>query len=131
MLGKLSNIGIVSMAFILICSGCVKEVKEKEYGYKNITPEEAKNLIENDKNLLIIDVRICPCEFSEAHIPGATWSTNPKKFYNTTHDLLIYSEDGKRSEDFCKRLVGHVYGKIYNLDGGIEAWKAAGYGLAH
>jgi len=45
--------------------------------------------------------------------------------------LLIYSEDGKRGENFCKKLVGHVYGKIYNLEGGIEAWKAAGYGLEY
>jgi rhodanese-related sulfurtransferase len=57
---------------------------------------------------------------------------NPLVHFNTTENLLIYSKNGTvAEEDFCKVLVNHVYGKIYNLEGGFDAWKEAGYPISY
>jgi len=47
--------------------------------------------------------------------------------YNSTEDILVYSKDGTVGEDFCQDITGHVYGEIYNIDGGYNAWVAAGF----
>ena len=84
------------------------------------------------RNLSIIDVRGLEgcgnCQFNKGgHLPGAELNMNAQTLYNTTDDILVYSVDGSVGADFCMNLTSHVYGKIYNLDGGFDAWKEAGY----
>jgi len=105
--------------------------------FKNITAEEAYILINTTENLTVIDARglegCSHCQFNRGHLPGAelndnflTLYQNVSDYQNTT-DILVYSVNGTVGADFCLDLLGHVYGKIYNLDGGYEAWAAAGY----
>ena len=103
--------------------------------FSNITPKEAYELINTTENLTVIDCRegCNRCQFNNGHLPGATMNTNPATLYqvegdyqNTT-DILVYSVDGTVGADFCLDLTGQVYGKIYNLAGGYEAWVATGY----
>ena len=118
----------LALIFCFLTAGCLTHEKNKyTTTYENVTPQEAYNLIKNDSNLIVVDVRGCPCHYNKEHLPHAIWDTNVNDFYNTTKDLLIYCETGYTSTQFCKKLVGHVYGRIYNLEGGIEAWKKAGY----
>ncbi len=79
------------------------------------------------KDLTIIDIRGCKCNYDKNHLLGAIWDTHPESFYNTTDDLLVYDIDGTKSIDFCERLVNKVYGKILFLQGGIDTWIALGY----
>jgi rhodanese-related sulfurtransferase len=105
--------------------------------FLNITAKEAYNLINITENLTVIDCRglegCSTCQFNKGHLPGAELNDNPTTLYqnesdykNTT-DILVYSVNGSVGVNFCSDLLGHVYGKIYNLDGGYEAWVAAGY----
>ena len=99
--------------------------------FYNITPKEAYNLINNTENLTIIDCRglegCSHCQFNRGHLPGAELNDNPTTLYQNTADILVYSVNGNVGEDFCLDLLNHVYGKIYNLIGGYNAWVAAGY----
>jgi rhodanese-related sulfurtransferase len=95
--------------------------------YAIISPEDAQELISTKPDLIIADVRGCDCDFDEEHIPDAIWQVNPTLLYNTTNDILIYCQDGLSSVTFCKDLLNHTYGAIYVLEGGINAWKNAGY----
>jgi len=86
-----------------------------------ISSKNAYDLVNNStKNLTIIDIRACKCNYETNHLPGAVWDINPKSFYNTTDDLLVYDIDGSKSIDFCKKLVNNVYGKIMFLQGGFD-----------
>ena len=105
----------------------VHPVREYTTFYTAIAPKEAKELMDNASNLMIVDIRSCDCDYKEGHLEFATWNTNPRSFYNTAHNLLIYCEDGNDSISYCNYLVNHVYGAIYYLEGGISAWKNAGY----
>ena len=107
--------------------------------YKNISPEAAYNLINRTSNLVIIDCRgLEGCGSCQIKKEGRLdfdfvfLNQNPYVHYNTTENLLIYSKNGTvAEEDFCKVLVNHVYGKIYNLEGGFIAWKEAGYPISY
>ena len=95
--------------------------------YSNLTPQQAYNLVYNNSEaLIIVDMRNCDCSYNKGHISGAIWQINPETFYNSVMDILVYGEDDQ-SLIYCQKLVGHVYGAIYHLDGGIEAWESAGY----
>jgi rhodanese-related sulfurtransferase len=103
--------------------------------FSNVTPKEAYEIINTTENLTVIDCREgCNiCQFNRGHLPGATMNINPATLYqvegdyNSTTDILVYSVDGKVGAEFCLDLTGHVYGKIYNLAGGYNAWAAAKY----
>ena len=104
--------------------------------FTNISATEAYNLMNTTTNLSIIDVRglegCGPCQFkNQGHLPGAVLNNNPDSLFNTTADILVYSKDGIVGANFSQDLVNHVYGKIYNLDGGIQAWRDAGYKLEY
>ena len=107
--------------------------------YKNINPEAAYNLINKTSNLIIIDCRglegCGPCQIKSdgrLDFDFVYLNINPLVHYNTTENLLVYSKNGTvAEEDFCKELVNHVYGKIYNLKGGFDAWKKAGYPISY
>ncbi len=99
--------------------------------YKNVTIEEAYNLINKSQNteynLTIIDCRglegCSVCQYKHGHIPGAVRNDNPITLYNLTDDILVYSVNGTVGAQFCEDLMNHVYGKVYNLEGGWNAWK--------
>ena len=94
--------------------------------YTNITCEEAYTLINTTKNLSVIDCRglegCSSCQFNKGHLPGAAMNSNPTTLYNTTNDILVYSKNGENGSKFCQDLINHVYGKIYNLEGGYNTW---------
>ena len=99
--------------------------------YYTVSVSEAYDLInksqKNEIELTIVDCRglegCSLCQYNRGHLPDAVRNDNPLTLYNLTKDILVYSVNGSVGEDFCKELVGHVYGKIYNLEGGWEAWK--------
>ena len=99
--------------------------------YTNISAQTAYDLINVTSNLTVIDCRglegCSQCQFNKGHLPGAQLNMNSLTLYNSTNDILVYSKDGTVGAGFCQELVGHVYGEIYNLDGGYEAWTSAGY----
>ena len=100
--------------------------------YTNVTVEEAYDLINKSQhpgyNLTIIDCRglegCSTCQYKHGHVPGAVRNENPLSLENLTDDILVYSVDGKIGAEYCKNLTHNlVYGKIYNLEGGWNAWK--------
>ena len=62
---------------------------------------------------------------------GAVLNDNPETLYNSSEDILVYSKDGTVGAGFCQDLINNVYGNIYNLDGGINAWNELSYPLVY
>jgi rhodanese-related sulfurtransferase len=89
--------------------------------------------IEGNKNVLIVDVRT-PYEYNSGHIQGAInidyYATDFKtQLSKLDHSLpiYIYCHSGVRSAKAAHTLKSLNFSKIYDLDGGIVAWKKAGY----
>lgn len=128
-------IALTYLVFSFIQSPQLKQVKAGTY-YTNVSTTVAYDLINNTNNLTIIDCRglegCGTCSFkNDGHIKGAVLNSNSLTLYNTTDDILVYSKDGTVGANFCHELVNNVHGEIYNLEGGINAWKELKYPLVY
>ena len=76
---------LVAAIFLLyfnIFSG--QNIKQLTTTYSGISPNNAYDLINTTKNLVIIDMRSCKCNYEKNRLPGAIWDINPRSFYNST-----------------------------------------------
>jgi len=95
---------------------------------KEITVTELKAAIDAKESIQIIDVRE-PNEYNAAQIGGtliplATLAENVSKINKDTK-VIVHCRSGKRSENAIRFLEANFgYENLYNLKGGILAWKA-------
>jgi rhodanese-related sulfurtransferase len=97
--------------------------------FKTVTPQEAKNMIESRDDLLLIDVR-GQDELSQGYIQGSTmmplWdiikgTQRPPK----DKPILLICAVGGRSLALGQIMSKSGWNEVYNLKGGISAWKEA------
>ena len=103
-------------------------------GIMNIDYSQAARLIKSNPQTVILDVRT-PVEFTGdlGHISGARLiplraisdSLNSLSEYRET-DVIIACRSGRRSAIAAGELVRAGFKKVYNLSGGMIAWKAGG-----
>ena len=104
-------------------------LEQQQSLFKTVTPKEAKYLIESRKDLLLIDVR-GQDELSEGYIAGSTliplWDII-KGTQRPPQDkpILLICAVGGRSLSLGKLMSKNGWDEIYNLKGGISAWKEA------
>lgn len=101
--------------------------------FRSLSPQEAKSLIAQRPEIALIDVRE-PQELYEGSIPGSQLVpfrdiaqgrlTLPKD-----RPLLLICAVGGRSYMVGQYFSRNGYPEIYNLSGGISAWKQAGLPL--
>lgn len=124
-------ISVSSVLWLTLISGSLEQELTEPVlttTYSSISLQDAVGLVNSsDNSTIIVDCRTCKCNYNKGHLPNATWTINPEDFYNTTRDLLVYDNHGEKSTQFCQNLTGNVYGAIYYLDGGMDAWKEGTY----
>lgn len=89
--------------------------------------------IVNKDSIQLLDVRT-PGEYKSGHIKGALladWNNKAEfnrriQFVDKNKPVYIYCLAGGRSAAAAKQLRAAGYEKVYELSGGINAWKAAG-----
>ena len=117
----------VSVALMLIplligCNGNNKSA------YEQITPAEAKALIDSEEGYIILDVRTEE-EFAEGHIEGAILIPDHEigekaenVLTNKDQLILVYCRSGRRSKNAANELATLGYTNIKEF-GGINDWK--------
>lgn len=101
---------------------------QKDAGGVLLSPEAFADFIVGD-GIQLIDVRT-PEEFSEGHIDGATnVNYNATNFaqsvvndFDTARPVAVYCRSGTRSHHAAALLISKGF-SVYELDGGIKAWK--------
>lgn len=95
--------------------------------YKKITAEEAKERMDKDDKVVILDVRTEE-EYQEGHVPGAivipneTISSEPlEELPDMDQVILVYCRSGNRSAQAAKKLAEAGYTQVYDF-GGIIDW---------
>jgi sulfur-carrier protein adenylyltransferase/sulfurtransferase len=93
---------------------------------KEVTPTELKKMLDNKEDIQLIDVREL-YEYQAAHlhselIPLNTIPQNTDKISKDKKVIMI-CRSGNRSGNAIKFLEGHDFGNLYNLKGGMLAWK--------
>ncbi|MBX9784253.1 MAG: rhodanese-like domain-containing protein [Chitinophagaceae bacterium] len=97
--------------------------------FVTVTPEEAAVKMKK-KRTVVLDVRTKE-EFAEGHLPKAVNidvldSANfvqQIQTLNKRKQYVVYCRSGKRSMKASELLAGSQFKHIYNMEGGILAWK--------
>jgi rhodanese-related sulfurtransferase len=110
-------IGMISL------TGCKKENDT----IKTIDSKEAKEIMEQNEDIIILDVRTEE-EFREGHIKGAIllpdYEVEEKAeevLVDKSTTILVYCRSGRRSASAAKALLTLGYTKIYDF-GGLIDW---------
>jgi len=127
---KVWGLIVILMLFWSIFGGAVSAEIVNSPLRTEITTAEAKAMLQTDQNAVILDVRT-PNEFSSGHIRGARCvPLSDLKAHISALDrskgIVVYSDRDVESEEACEILAENGFRHIYNLHGGIEAWKRAG-----
>lgn len=95
--------------------------------YHKITPQQAKQMMDQGTYDVIIDVRM-KNDYEAGHIKNAINIPEPEieryaqnALKNKDLVILVYCQSGQKSKSASKKLVRMGYSKVYNL-GGIKDW---------
>jgi rhodanese-related sulfurtransferase len=94
---------------------------------KHITAVEAKQLV--DQGALLVDVREVN-EYADESIPGARnepLSRLGRAPITGASSVVFHCKSGARTRMNAHALAAATDAEVYIMDGGIEAWKRAGY----
>lgn len=109
----------------------ISNITEEGLGYADISPAGAKDMIDNNPDLIVIDVSP---HYEDGHLPGAVHyylgdgsldeaipSLDPQGEY------LVYCHVDSVAIAGAQRLVDAGFETVYRLEGNYGAWVDAGY----
>ena len=107
----------------------VAEDDETSMPFTDVTPEQAQELIA--QGALVVDVRQ-PNEWIRGHIPEAELIPLDGIYlfgkaladYPKDQDVILVCEMGQRSVVAAEIALVAGYTRVYNLAGGMSAWRA-------
>lgn len=129
---NMKNLSRIILPALMILSMIPASAQKKEttMAYEQISQKEAKSLMDNNKNIVILDVRTKK-EFDEGHIKGAInipvetiGSIPPAQLRDKKQMILVYCRSGRRSKMAAQKLGTIGYENVLEF-GGIMDW---GYG---
>lgn len=114
---------------VFIFAACGQKTQNnREVGYVNITPEQAKELMDTREGYIILDTRTQE-EYEGGHIPGAILIPYDEILEKAEEVLpgkdqliLVYCRSGRRSKLAAADLVKLGYTNVKEF-GGIVAWE--------
>ncbi len=116
---------------VLLLGGCAStnsmQDNSRDMTYKQISMNEAVELMESETNYIILDVRRSD-EFASGHIPNAINIPNENigddeitELPNKDQLILVYCRSGNRSKQASAKLVKLGYTNIVEF-GGLTDW---------
>ena len=122
---------VIAMTAVLILTGCGSSADDKTAGdkktYRQVSPEEAAAMMEEESDYIILDVRTQE-EYETAHIPGAICIPNETigtedipELPDKEQLILVYCRSGNRSKQASEKLAKQGYTNIVEF-GGINSW---------
>jgi rhodanese-related sulfurtransferase len=105
-------------------------VKNPQEPFTRITVQEAKEMIERG-NVQFIDTRN-PDEHAAGHAPGTILIPHMSVMsrineLDPNKDIVFICQKGQRSALACEFAAAAGLTRLYNVEGGHDAWVAAGY----
>ena len=119
---------LLILGLLLLLTACSSPTKNnQEMVFLNITAEEARKLMDSEKDRIILDVRSRE-EYDQGHIPGAILIPDTEieaKAADLLPDkdqlILVYCRSGRRSKLAAQSLADLGYTDIREF-GGILDW---------
>ena len=128
---SMKNKNLVLIIFIIAITsfaGCTSQKETSVSSYEKITATEAKDMMDENSDIIILDVRTEE-EFNSGHVEGALLipdneisDTAEDKLKDKSATILVYCRSGRRSALAANDLVKLGYSNVYDF-GGIIDWK--------
>ena len=120
---------ILVLALSLFLAGCmVTKTSKTSSSYKTISSTEAQQMIEDNKDALILDVRTA-AEYESGHIPNAVNLSNEDiqagkvdSLKDKSQLIMVYCRSGNRSRQAAQKLAELGYTNVVDF-GGIQSWQ--------
>lgn len=98
---------------------------------KNISVKQAKELIEEGRDIFVLDVRAKE-EYNEGHIKGShliPLQNIEQNIHKIPKDkkVIVYCFSRKRSAKACEILRDKGLKELYNVLGGFQQWQSEGH----
>ena len=123
-------VGLLLVAMVVI-GGCTQQQEQAQGTYVDVSPSEAKELIDENPDLIIIDVSP---HYAQGHLPRAVHyylgngsldeailTLDKSKTY------LVYCHVDSVAIQGAQKLVDAGFQNVYRLEGNYGAWVDAGY----
>ena len=128
---KKTVIFLFTVSLLMTFDGCAqngqKNSETKKTEYRKISAEEAKKMLDENPDAILVDVRTA-AEYREKHIPNAILlpdSEIKSKAADVLTDkdalILVYCRSGRRSANAALQLINMGYTNVYDF-GGIMSW---------
>ena len=120
---------LLILALSLFLAGCmVTKTSKTSSSYKTISSTEAQQMIEDNKDALILDVRTA-AEYESGHIPNAVNLSNEDiqagkvdSLKDKSQLIMVYCRSGNRSRQAAQKLAELGYTNVVDF-GGIQSWQ--------
>ncbi|MGB0404425.1 MAG: rhodanese-like domain-containing protein [Salibacteraceae bacterium] len=114
--------------------GATSQSSQSEALVKDISIDEF-NSLKTEAPGIILDVRT-PGEVAEGYVEGAVIIDITQKDFmdkvsklDKSKPIYVYCKAGGRSANASQKLINLGFGNVYNVLGGMDAWKAKGLSL--
>ena len=124
---------VILLVVLASMTGCSEEEPEETTSgsYIDVTPAEARELIDNNPDLIIIDVSPV---YDQGHLPGAvSYYLGDGSLDDAIPNLdkngkyLVYCHSTSVAITGSQKLIDAGFETVYRLDGNYSAWVSAGY----
>ena len=135
----MKKISLVVLLFsVFLLAGCATETVENggqeetvKANYVDVSPAEAKALIDAEPDLIIIDVSP---HYDEGHLPGAVHHyigdgslDAAIHMLNPNDEYLVYCHVDSVAIAGAQKLIDAGFMNVYRLEGNYPGWVEAGY----
>jgi rhodanese-related sulfurtransferase len=110
-------------------------VDEARKGIREATIDDVKPRMERGDSFVLVDVRE-ESEYAAGHLPGAVHLSKgvierdiERAIPDPDVEIILYCGGGFRSALTAESLMKMGYRNVISMDGGIRAWREAGYPL--
>ena len=147
MMTRATQLGIFIMALVLLAAACSSPsdgtgvesgdstsagLTKNADGYADITVGQLNEMM-SDKDFTLVNVHI-PFEGdmpqTDLSIPFDRIADNVDQLPNKDAPIVLYCRSGNMSTQAAETLAELGYTNVMELDGGFNAWKAAGNSMA-
>ncbi len=125
--------GCVCMTSLIIYAISINNVKSQAPNGSTVSVQEVKKSMDSKEKATIVDVRT-PEEYKEGHLKNSVLLTLDAIDSESAHalpdknqTLYVYCRSGHRSTQAVAQLQQMEYTHVHSMDGGITAWKKAGF----